>query len=115
MHELAIASSVLEAARTEAEKRPGMRLAKIVVRIGDLAGVDSDSLSFCYEALVKETDLERCTLEIERIPQHNECPRCRHNFTVANFEIACPACGSVETRFAGGDELELAYLEMEDA
>jgi Zn finger protein HypA/HybF involved in hydrogenase expression len=27
----------------------------------------------------------------------------------------CPACGSTRTRCIGGDELELAYLEVEES
>jgi hydrogenase nickel incorporation protein HypA/HybF len=57
MHEFAIANSVLDAVRTEARLRPGMRVAKIGVRIGDLAGLDPDALSFCFEALVRKRTL----------------------------------------------------------
>lgn len=114
MHEFAIASSVLDAVRTEARLRPGMRVVKIGVRIGDLAGLDADALSFCFEALTKETDLESVVLEIERKPRRQRCSRCAHEFVVVNYETACPECGEESTVFLGGDELELAYLELED-
>ena len=114
MHEFAIANSVLDAVRTEALLRPGMRVAKIGVRIGDLAGLDPDSLSFCFEALVKETDFESVVLEIERRPRRHCCSHCGNEFVVVNYETACPACGEELTIFLGGDELELAYVEMED-
>lgn len=114
MHEFAIASSVLDAVRTEAELRPGMRVSKIGVRIGDLAGIDPDALSFCFEALTKETDLESVVLEIERKPRRQRCPRCAREFAVVNYETSCPDCGEEFTAFLSGDELELAYLEMED-
>lgn len=65
MHELAIANSVIEAVRTEAARRPGARVTKVGLRIGELAGVDRESLSFCFEVLVKETDLESAVLAIE--------------------------------------------------
>lgn len=114
MHEFAIASSVLDAVRTEAGLRPGMRVAKIGVRIGDLAGLDPDALSFCFEALVKETDLESVVLEIEHKPRRHRCPRCANEFVVVNYDTACPACAEELTVFLSGDELELAYIEMED-
>jgi hydrogenase nickel incorporation protein HypA/HybF len=114
MHEFAIASSVLDAVRTEAQLRPGMRVSKIGVRIGDLAGLDPDALSFCFEALVKETDLESAVLEIERKAQRHRCSRCANEFIVLNYETSCLACGEELTVFLSGDELELAYLEMED-
>ncbi len=114
MHEFAIASSVLDAVRTEAQLRPGMRVSKIGVRIGELAGLDPDALSFCFEALTKETDLETVVLEIERKPRRQRCSRCANEFVVVNYETSCPECGEVLTVFLGGDELELAYLELED-
>jgi Zn finger protein HypA/HybF involved in hydrogenase expression len=62
---MAIASSVIEAVRTEAARRPGARVTKVGLRIGALAGVDRESLSFCFEVLVTETDLESAVLAIE--------------------------------------------------
>ena len=114
MHELGIANSVLEAARAEVQRRPGTRLSRIGLRIGDLAGIDPEALSFCYQALVKETDLESVALEIERREWRQECPRCRRAFAVVDCETACPACGETQTKFAAGDELELAFLGLED-
>jgi len=114
MHEFGIANSVLDAVRAEAQLRPSMRLTKIVVRVGDLAGVDPDALSFCFEALVKETDWEPVVLEIERSEQRRGCLHCGREFVVLNHNTACPTCGEALTTFLSGNELELAYLEMED-
>ena len=114
MHEFGIANSVLDAARAEAELHPGMKLAKIVIRVGELAGVDPDALTFCFECLVKQTDLESVVLEIERHAQRRSCLHCGREFVVANQNTACPTCGEILTTFLSGDQLELAYLEMED-
>ena len=65
MHEMGIASSILDAVRTEAALRPGMRAAKVGVRLGERGGVDTESLRFCFDALVLQTDLEPLELEIE--------------------------------------------------
>ncbi|MGD0015151.1 MAG: hydrogenase maturation nickel metallochaperone HypA [Bryobacteraceae bacterium] len=65
MHEMGIASSVIEAVRAEAAKRPGARVVQVGLRIGALAGVDRDSLSFCFQALVQDTDLASARLAIE--------------------------------------------------
>ena len=112
MHEFAIARSVLDAVRAEAKLRPGMRVLKIGVRIGDLAGLDPDALSFCFEALTKGTDFGSVALEIERKPRRQRCLRCFKEFVVLNYETSCPECGEGSTVFLSGDELELAYLEM---
>ena len=66
MHEMGIASSILDAVGKELERYPGHRAAKIAVRIGDFAGVDSESLRFCFEAIVKDSPMEPLELAIER-------------------------------------------------
>jgi len=83
MHEMGIASSVLEAVHQELHRYPGRRAAKVALRVGEFAGVDRESLQFCFEALVKGSEFEPLELEIDWRP--------------------------------GGDQLDFAYLELEDA
>ena len=124
MHELSIASSIIEAVRAEADKHPGARVTKVGARIGVLSGVVPDALSFGFECLVKGTDLEPLALDIEILPRRQHCALCDLTFDVPDghaaglaFDfgrsLACPRCGRPETQFAGGDELEVGYLELE--
>ncbi len=113
MHELGIATAILETVRAEAERRPGTRVLKVGVRVGELAGVDADALSFSFESLVAGTDLAPLKLEIENRPRRQRCARCEHTFEVTDYEIVCPACGAPETNLISGDELEVAYLEVD--
>jgi len=115
MHELSIANSILEAVRKERERLNGARVTKVGVRIGELAGVDPEALSFGFEILVKDSGLEPLALDIESVPRRHECSHCRHVFTVVDYRVDCPACGSTETRCISGDELDLAYLEVEES
>jgi hydrogenase nickel incorporation protein HypA/HybF len=68
MHEMGIAASVLEALEKEMLRHPGGRAAKVGLRIGEMAGVDAESLRFCFEVMVKETALEPLALSIEVSP-----------------------------------------------
>ena len=114
MHELSIASAILDAVRKEAEKRPGVHVAKVGVRIGALSGVEPEALSFGFSVLVQGTDLEPLALVIEPVPRRQRCPACDFTFEVTEDNLACSRCGSGETVLAGGEELDLAYLEVED-
>jgi len=64
MHEMGIASSILEATRKEAARHRA-RPARVCVRLGEWAGVDTESLRFCFEALVAGTDHAGLQLEID--------------------------------------------------
>lgn len=114
MHELGIATSIWQSARQEALRHPGARLRAVRVRVGEFSGVSADALSFCFEALASDGKLGLVKLEIESCPRRQHCPKCGQTFTVAGYDLKCPQCGTAETDFAGGDELELASLEMED-
>ena len=43
------------------------------------------------------------------------CNNCRNVFVVEDYNSICPACSSGETTPDGGDELDLEYLEVENA
>jgi hydrogenase nickel incorporation protein HypA/HybF len=64
---MGIASSILEAVAKEVERYPGHRAVKVGVRIGEFAGVDSESLRFCFEAIVKGSPVAPLELSIERL------------------------------------------------
>jgi hydrogenase nickel incorporation protein HypA/HybF len=114
MHEMGIANSVLDAIRSESRRFPDGHIHKVGVRIGELAGVDPDAMSFCFEALVRGTELEPLALEIEYCPRRYQCRSCRYSSAVAGEDSACPRCGMTDLQFLGGDELLIAYLEVED-
>ena len=114
MHELGIASAILDAVRKEAELHGGGHVSKVAVRIGALSGVEPEALSFGFDALVKGTDLEPLVLEIVQVPRRQRCPACELTFEALEDNLACPRCANEETILAGGEELDLAYLEVED-
>jgi hydrogenase nickel incorporation protein HypA/HybF len=114
MHEMGIANSILEGVAAELRRRPGSRAVKVGVRIGELAGVDPDALSFAFEALTIETPLAGLALDVEYRALRCRCRECSHEFEARNFELSCPACHSLNTGRISGDELEFAYLEIED-
>jgi Zn finger protein HypA/HybF involved in hydrogenase expression len=64
MHEMGIASSILEAAETETRRYPGHRAAKVGVLIGEFAGVDTESLRFCFDVLTKAQEPAPVELDI---------------------------------------------------
>lgn len=113
MHELSIAAAILDAVRNEAEKHPGARVSKVGVRVGAISGVVPDALSFGFECLVQGTELEPLALAIESVPRRQRCPICDFTFEAPDDNLACPRCGRTETLLAGGEELDVAYLELE--
>ncbi len=114
MHEMSIANSILHAVRTEAAARPGSDVRKVGVRVGELAALDPESLRFCFDVLKVDAGFPALELDIQFCPRRHRCHDCQAEFDVKNYDLHCPRCGQVTTLCIGGDELELAYLEMEE-
>jgi len=111
---MGIANSVLEAVRTEMGLHPGTYPCKVGVRIGEMAAIDQDALRFCFEAIIQETDLASLELGIEVCPRRHHCEICGQEFIVRDYDSRCPQCATFKTTCISGDELELAYLEVEE-
>jgi len=114
VHEVGIASSILECVAAEAQRHPGSRVLGVGVRIGALSNVDKDALDFAFEALTRETDLENLKLEIEWRPWRQRCLSCSEEYDVENMDVTCPKCGASHSTCIGGAELDIAYLELEE-
>ena len=114
MHEMGIANSILEGVDAEMRRHPGAKPVKVGVRIGELAGVDPDALSFAFEALTLDTPLAALQIDIEYVAPRSRCRDCGREFEVRNYELFCPACGSLNAERLSGDELEFKYLEIEE-
>jgi hydrogenase nickel incorporation protein HypA/HybF len=65
MHEMGIAASVLEAIEKEMKSYPGHRVAKVGLRIGQFAGVDAESVRFCFDVMVRHAGCGPLELAIE--------------------------------------------------
>jgi hydrogenase nickel incorporation protein HypA/HybF len=114
MHEIGIASSIIETVAKEMAVHPLARAERIGVRIGALAAVDASALQFCFEVLVRETELECVKLEIEVVPRRHLCRNCGNEFEVKDYDFQCPRCERFAPECISGDELELAFLEVEE-
>jgi hydrogenase nickel incorporation protein HypA/HybF len=113
MHEMSIAESILQAVAAETARVPHARPTRVGVRIGELAGIDPESLHFCFEAIVKDSEFDGLQLEIESRARRHRC-LCGTEFAVDGYEFTCPTCGYEATSCISGDELELAFVEVEE-
>jgi hydrogenase nickel incorporation protein HypA/HybF len=114
MHEIGIANSILEALSAELRLHPDVRAKRVGVRIGELSAIDEDALRFCFEALARDIGLADVKLHVELCPRRHRCRSCGSDFTVRAYDFQCPQCRLVSTECVSGDELELAYLEVEE-
>lgn len=114
MHELSIAMEVLDIVEREAARHGAGSVSRIHLRIGDLAGVQADALSFSFDAVKSEKPLTgNAELFIERVPVRVRCTPCGSDFEGGDLLVTCPMCGGFETRLLQGQELDIAGIEIE--
>ena len=113
MHELSIATSIVELAREEAEKR-GVRVIGIHVTLGALSGVVREALEGSYEMVVAGTELEGSRLIIREQPVTVYCPTCRETRVLSSIQrFVCPECATPAGEVIDGKELQLTALEVD--
>ena len=114
MHEIGIASSILECVAAEVQRHPNAQVLAVGVRIGELSAVDKDALDFAFECITRDTEWEHLKLEVEWCPRRQKCLACSQEFCVPDLNLVCPKCGAEKSTCIGGTELDIAYLELEE-
>lgn len=113
MHELGITQSIVDIAEKTAREQHAQKVLSVTVEIGELSGVISDAVEFCYEACIQGTLLESSRLIIKRIAGSGRCDDCGADARIDNMTFACPTCGSYAMRRTGGEELNIKEVEIE--
>lgn len=114
MHELSIAMSIVEMAEEESQRRGGLHVTAVHLRVGLLAGVVKDALVSSYEMACENTPLAGSRLLVEDVPGIVYCPACDARRPVRSPEwFSCSECGAVASEIVQGKELELVSLEVE--
>jgi hydrogenase nickel incorporation protein HypA/HybF len=114
MHELSIASAILDRAKAASERNGNARVLKVGLRIGEISGVEPDALTFGFEILCRDTPLVGAVLEIELCKRRQRCTACATEFEPAGLVAACPACQGDESVCIAGKELDVVFFELED-
>ena len=114
MHELAIAQSIVEFLRAQAEERGFKRVEAVGLNIGELSDVVPEALEFGFQSITQGTDLERVKMKITRIRVEAKCRDCRNHFRVEDHLFVCPKCSSRKIDLTSGQEIDVSYIEVTD-
>ena len=115
MHELSITMSIVELAQKEAERRGGVRVTAVHLRLGALSGVAKEALLSCYEVACEKTSLEGSRLVVEDVPIVIFCPSCQAQRPLSSVQLfCCPECGTPASEVVRGKDLEEAALEIQE-
>lgn len=114
MHEMSIAEGLLDLIDAEMARHPGATLRAFEVEVGELSSVQEESLRFCLEAAVEQTEWAGADVRLRPDPVAARCPRCDTSFQPVHYEFVCPDCGGTEVQVVGGRDVRLMSLEIDE-
>lgn len=111
MHELSIASSLVEKLLQFLEDNPDKKIIEVRLAVGEFSHIESEQLRFCYTAVITETPLDGSTLSIESVEALVQCPHCSYEGRAKYLDdlisekpvatLQCPSCGKAAQAIEG--------------
>lgn len=111
MHELSIASAIVESVLEFAEAHDVDKVLAVRLAIGEMTCIECDQLTFCYKAISQETPIAESDLEIRKVKTRVECLECSYigppqywtedGFDSAIPTLRCPQCGKTARAIQG--------------
>jgi hydrogenase nickel incorporation protein HypA/HybF len=106
VHELSLASAIVDAVERHADAHP---VRVVSLRVGVLRQVVPDSLEFYFEFVGRDTVCEGARLELEVVPARLSC--CGGEWEPPSFR--CPNCG-IGGEVVAGNEFLVESIEIEE-
>jgi hydrogenase nickel incorporation protein HypA/HybF len=114
MHEIGVASGILDLVREHVPATQGPRVRAIRVQVGAMSGVVADSLAFAFGAIAAGTAYAQAFLTIERTPARASCTSCGRTFDLATPRFVCPACDGRSIAMLSGRELRVLSVDVDE-
>jgi hydrogenase nickel incorporation protein HypA/HybF len=112
VHELSIATAIVERAGELARADGTESVSAVTVRVGELAGVVPEALDFAFEVARDGTALAGARLVVERVPARAWCEPCAEEFPVGMPPFFwCPGCDRPAPTLRSGRELQITGIE----
>jgi hydrogenase nickel incorporation protein HypA/HybF len=110
MHELSIATNIVEFAEEFARDHQVTKINRIEIEVGQLSGIVMESLKFALEFAVENTVLEKADMVISIIPGKSKCNKCQTVFEIPNWYTTCPTCQSTDFEIMDGKEMQIKSI-----
>lgn len=110
MHELAIATDIVEIVITSAENAGAERVETIELEIGELSGIELDALDMALKVSVKDTLMDGAEIKVDRVKGEAHCLDCGKDSPVDDLFSVCPHCRSFRMDIVRGKEMKIKSI-----
>jgi len=112
LHELSVCQALLAQVTEIAIDRGADVVARIVIEVGPLSGVEPTLLARAFAVVRAGSCAADAALMIESPGVTIRCMACGAQSPTAPNRLVCSACGGYRTRIVAGDELRLRRVEL---
>jgi len=114
MHEMSVTRSLLEIVSEKSREINAVRVSKITIMVGELSGVEKDSVSFYFDIIKKDYNVEDAVMEFLVLPAMMKCRDCGKEFKYDPLTWLCPGCGSAGLQILQGSECYVESIEVDE-
>ena len=114
MHELSVASSIVDLVEQEARKAHAKSVTRVILDIGGMAGIENEALMFAWDMATENTAVQGAVLEIRDLKAMARCADCDNEFEIESFFTPCPSCKGFHHDIIQGKELKINSILIED-
>jgi hydrogenase nickel incorporation protein HypA/HybF len=112
MHEMSIATALVDQVCDQAASLGATHIAEINLRMGVLRGI-ARSLHFCFPSASRHTLCEGARLNIDEVPLTVLCSHCDAiKKPAALYNFRCPDCGRPTPKVLTGREMQLVSIGL---
>ena len=113
MHEMSIAEGIIQVLEEQAKEQQFQRVKAVWLEIGPLAMIEPEALTFCFDAVTRNSLAEGASLNIINITGEAFCMECLKTVPIQKRYDSCPECSSYQLQVTQGEELRVKELEVE--
>ncbi len=114
MHELSIITSLIEQVEQICKEHEKNLVSKIVLRIGALEHINTETFLFMFEQTKEGTCVEHAKLNLIIEPIKIRCRKCSREYQPEDSIWLCPQCNEVGGEIIQGTEMILESIYFDE-
>jgi hydrogenase nickel incorporation protein HypA/HybF len=112
MHELSIVQNIIKIVAIETQKSGVDKATEVNLEIGQLSGIEYNSLEFAFQNLSPGSVIEGAKINIEKPSGTALCKNCGNKFNIETFIGSCSLCNSIDIDIIRGKELRVKSITI---
>lgn len=113
MHELSIATGIVELAEDECLKAGGKYVSMLEIEIGTLAGVVIEALRFALDEAIANTLVKNAEIVFKEKKAIAVCSNCKCRFETFSAFQECPDCSNPFSDVIEGKDLLIKKIQVQ--